>query len=327
MRRERDGEMSGMNRKNNIRTGYVMVIAASVIYGIMPILAKCFYFFGANAITLVFLRNLFSVPVLLLITKLQGGKIRQPAKHVSKIALLGLLGTCVTPVLLYLSYDSLSSGAATAFHYVYPIVVALGGILFLKEKPKAMTIFCIVLCIAGVACSFDAKSGVNPIGAVTAILSGVVYAVYVLMLSSFKGPKLSGFHFNFYAASATSVVMGVMLLLTTLLKAPAQWTFQFPVSVWGFVAVLGFAVLFNVGAVVLFQQGTMILGGSRAAILSTLEPVTSIVADWLLILTIPGNILGLGAAPTLLGGIGAVLIIVAGLLLTIFDKKELKKDK
>ncbi len=68
----------------------------------------------------------------------------------------------------------------------------------------------------------------------------------------------------------------------------------------------------NVGAMVLFQQGARTTGSQRAAILSTLEPVVSVlVGQW--------------AFREIIGGrtvIGSALVLLASILITLFDAKK-----
>ena len=68
----------------------------------------------------------------------------------------------------------------------------------------------------------------------------------------------------------------------------------------------------NAGAVVLFQQATFTIGGERASILSTLEPITSI-------------LLGVAVfheALTVRTVIGSVLVIGAGILIAALDLRK-----
>lgn len=44
-----------------------------------------------------------------------------------------LFGCCITPILLFSSYRYLASGMATVFHFAYPVIVVLGG-LVLRER-------------------------------------------------------------------------------------------------------------------------------------------------------------------------------------------------
>ena len=134
-----------MNKK--LFRGYVMVILSAVLYGLMPLMANHIKADGANSYTLVFLRNALSLPLLAGLALWQQKTLAVPVRELPTISLAALFGCCVTPVLLYLSYESIDSGTATVFHFVYPALVVLGGALFLKQKPRAGTVMSVLVCV------------------------------------------------------------------------------------------------------------------------------------------------------------------------------------
>ncbi len=93
--------------------GYLCVILSAVIFGCMPLGANFLYAQGVTPMTLVFLRNLLSLPVLALLCQKQGGL------RISRGALLETsltaFGCCIAPILLFSSYRYLASGMATVF--------------------------------------------------------------------------------------------------------------------------------------------------------------------------------------------------------------------
>ena len=64
----------------------------------------------------------------------------------------------------------------------------------------------------------------------------------------------------------------------------------------------------------LYQQSIFIIGGAKASILSTLEPITSLVA----------GVCILGEKPTILMLFGSALVIAASLVIAIADFKKKK---
>ena len=80
-------------------------------------------------------------------------------------------------------------------------------------------------------------------------------------------------------------------------------------SGWGVAFLFSFAI--SVVAVVLFQEGTFLIGAQRAAILSTFEPITSIFF----------GILFLGEALTPRILLGSAITLLAGALITVTGKR------
>jgi len=239
--------------------GYLFAIISAVIYGCMPLMAKHIYADGVNAMTLVFLRNVLALPVLAVLAKLQNKTLKIPAKSLGAIGLLAAFGCCATPVLLFSSYHYIPSGTATVFHFIYPCLVVVIGVIFLKKRVQVGTLLSLLLCLGGI-CLFY-KPG-------------------------------AAFHWGGSGLATGSLVL--------------------PQSLLGWGLCLLFALGVTVGAVVLFQQGTFLIGGERASILSTLEPITSVVV----------GVLFLNETIGLRDYMGAALVVAASVLIAVLDMKK-----
>ena len=292
---------------SNTAKGYIFAVLSAVIYGSMPLMSKYIYADGVNPFTLVFLRNVFSLIPLGLLACKQHKTLKIPIKSLPSIGLISVLGCSVTPILLFSSYQFIPSGTATVFHFAYPAVVMIAGILFLKQQIHIINIICLLLCIAGIGLFYTPGQPLNPAGSILALSSAVTFAAYVLLLSRFDNRNVSGFLFNFYITLVSSIASFLICLLTNTLSLPHT-----PVG-WGLCVL--FSLLVTTGAVVLFQQSTFLIGAERVSILSTLEPITSV-------------IIGLFVFKEPLGMrmlFGTVLVISASILIVIFDKKATQK--
>ena len=90
------------------------------------------------------------MPTLALLAHRQSGTLKAPAAAMPRLSLIALLGSSITPMLLFLSYNFIASGTATVFHFVYPALVVGGGVLFLKEKLHHLTLLSIICCVVGI---------------------------------------------------------------------------------------------------------------------------------------------------------------------------------
>ena len=203
--------------------GYLFIIASAVIFGTMPLMASGIYAQGVNPMTLVLLRNLLSLPTLGLLAWRQKGSLKVPPKKALRVGSIGVMGCCITPLLLFASYKTLPSGTATVFHFVYPAVVALGGVLVFREKKGLREWLAIVVCVVGILLFYDPGQPLDLKGATLALLSGVTYAAYVLMLSAFQSKQVTGFLFNFWAIFACTLALLPVSLLTGGLQLPTTW--------------------------------------------------------------------------------------------------------
>ena len=288
-------------KNKHLLKGYIFVILSAIIFGLMPLMAKFIYAEGVNSITLVFLRNIISVPILAFLAFRTEGSIKIEAKDFPKISFIAIMGCCITPLLLFSSYNYIPSGTATVFHFIYPAIVVLGEFVILKNQIKYGHIISVIICLTGIALFYNPSSKINPEGSFYALLSGITYAAYVVSLSASKYRKMSVFTFSFFVAVICSFVMLGVCIMTKQLSLPN--------TVSGWLLIILFAVSLNIGAVVLFQKGTFLIGGSRASILSTFEPITSILAGAIIF----------KEELSLFTVIGTILVITASFLIAILD--------
>ncbi len=290
------------------KVGYIFVILSAVIYGCMPLMAKIIYADGVNSFTLVLLRNLLALPSLALLAFFEKKTLKIPLKKLTKITLVSLLGCAVTPVLLFTSYNFIQASTATVFHFVYPAIVVIAGAIFLKKKLQIGNLLGVILCVVGICFFYSPGHTINFTGSILSLLSGVTFASYIILLSIFNDSDISGFLFSFYIALISSVAMFIFCIVTNSLSLPSSF------FGWGMCFI--FAMLVTTGAVVLFQQGTFIIGGERASILSALEPTTSVIIDAAFFH------ISMGVFTI----IGSVLVISASVVIAMFDMKDKKSD-
>lgn len=284
--------------------GYVYSILSAVIYGLMPLMATHIYADGVNAMTLVFLRNFLALPSLALLAYFESKTLKIKIKPFFSISILSFLGCTITPILLFSSYNYIPSGTATVFHFIYPTLVVIIGLVFQKRKMEKATLISIVFCFVGIAMFYNPQNSFHFGGAGLALMSGVTFAIYVVLLSKFENLENMGFLFSFYVALWSSIITFVLCISTNSLSLPQ--------SLSGWLLCALFAILVTTGAVVLFQQGTFIIGGERSAILSTLEPITGVVVGILL----------LEEECKINVVLGSVLVLAASVIITVSDIKK-----
>lgn len=284
--------------------GYVCAILSAVIYGCMPIMAKYIYAEGVTPMTLVLLRNALALPSLALLSIIQKKTLKRPVRQILPLGIPALFGCVLTPVLLFSSYVYIASGIATVFHFVYPCLVLLIGLLFLRKKASPAVIVSVVMCLAGVLLFYDPTAALSPMGTALALGSAITFAIYVVLLPRFQNAEFSGFSFCFYIALWSSVIMLILCICTGQLSLPTS------LLGWGLCIV--FATSVTTGAVVLFQQGSLLIGGEKASILSALEPITGVV--------IGITFLHESAKPAVL--IGSALVVASGVLIAVADLKK-----
>jgi len=274
--------------------GIIFTMLSAVIFGFTPILARIAYDGGSNGVTMAFLRSVLSLPVLIGILKYKGLSLKPTPQQFRNIVLAGGVGSALATILLYSSYKYIPVGMATTLHFVYPLLVALLCVFFLRERLDVWKIAALVAGTAGVAFFMERGSSAGILGVVLALASGVVFAFHVFWVDRSGLKNMYYYQLVFYLCICIAVVSGVFGTATGMLTfrlTPKAWLYSLLVSL--FVSVAGLSM---------FQLGIRYIGATSASILSTLEPITSVVLGIL--------VLGESVSPLKLTGCALILVSV-----------------
>ena len=263
--------MKELTQANQTYKGIIFTAVSAVIFGFTPVLARISYDGGANGITMTFLRCFLSLPVLFLILKIKGIPLRVEKAWRMPVSVCGVFGAFATTVTLYMSYSYIPVGMATTLHFVYPVLVTVGCVLIFKEGITVKKVLALLCGAAGTLLfleNFSAGSG-SGAGIFLALLSGLFSSVHMIVMDKSGIKNMYYFKLSFYLCLFGAVLSGIYGGVTgqlTLHLTGQAWFFAFLVS-----------LCTSVGAISLFQLGIRYTGAVAAAILSTLEPITSVI--------------------------------------------------
>ena len=254
---------------NTRSKGLLATMISAVFFGFIPLFVKTICAGGGNSVSAAFYRFFLSVPVLYIYLKAQGISMRITRTEFAKIALITIFGYGGTAVLLFSSYNFIPSGMSTTIHFMYPVFTILGCMIFLKEKVSPLKLLCVALCFGGILLFYNGESGGNVLGMALSFLSGVTYAFYTIYLEKSGLQKMENLKLIFYMNTVAAAMILVMALLT------AQFTLQLTPLAWG--TAVFFATATSLIGVLGYQIGVKCIGPQNAAILSTFEPITSVI--------------------------------------------------
>ena len=300
--------------------GSVYAVISAIIFGCMPIVAKYLYAEGCNAVSLVVYRYSLALPVLFILALREQAKdkkereaagelkkrdygMRLTASQFGQFIILSL-GFSLTPILLFSSYNYISSGSATTIHFSYPVLVILASIFIFKEKATWTKIASVVFCVIGLVLFYEPGQENGMMGILLALASGVTYTFYMMYFERSTLKFMKPFKTNFYM----SLVSGAMVFVLSLVTR----TFVLFHSARGWAAAFGFSFMLIVVACVLFQLGIAMTGAQKTAILSTFEPLTSIVL----------GVVCFGEAVGVKTGLGVLFILASVISITVFGRKK-----
>ena len=254
---------------NTRSKGLLATMISAVFFGFIPLFVKTICAGGGNSVSAAFYRFFLSVPILYIYLKAQGISMRVTRTEFAKIALITIFGYGGTAVLLFSSYNFIPSGMSTTIHFMYPVFTILGCMIFFKEKVSPLKLLCVALCFGGILLFYNGESGGSVLGMALSFLSGVTYAFYTIYLEKSGLQKMENLKLIFYMNTVAAAMILVMALLT------AQFTMRLTPLAWG--TAVFFATATSLIGVLGYQIGVKCIGPQNAAILSTFEPITSVI--------------------------------------------------
>ena len=271
--------------------GTLLVLASAVLFGFTPIFARLAYSEGITVNDLLFFRFLFAF--------IATGAFLVSRRHLvlpgkGDVLTLFVLGIAYfLETTLYFTSLLYTSVAVTALLlYTYPVLVTLGAFALGWEKPSRSLAMILVVALLGLLLVANPSGGSFGIGVMLALGSSIVYTVYILG-SSRVLRRVRGDVAAFYVMGAASLSFG--------LNGEMRGSFHVSWGWLGWLWILLISLLSTVIAVMAFFVGVSRIGPSRSALISLVEPVTSV----LVALAIFGN------AMTTSQWLGGVLILAA----------------
>jgi drug/metabolite transporter (DMT)-like permease len=282
--------------------GVFIVLVSAVSFGFMPIFARLAYSQGVGVGELLLVRFVSAFLIMGAILAISKRLILPAKQDVLVLVVLGALGYYLQSTLYFTSLLYSPVAVVALLLYTYPVFVTVGAFALGWEKISRPLATAFVIALVGlflVANPFSVSFG---LGVILALGSSITYTVYILAGSKVLR-NVSGDVAAFYVMGAASFSFALKEALTG--PRNLNWSFQG----WFWVAMI--TLICTVIAVTTFFIGLSRIGPSRAALISLVEPVTSVLASlWLF-----GNALSVSQ------WFGGVLILAATALTTLYANK------
>ncbi len=275
-------------------TGILLIAISAASFGTLAIFGRLLYADGLDTFTMLFLRFSFAAVTMALLLLLRKERLPR-GKILLQLIGMGALGY-VGQSFSYLSaIKYASAGLVALLLYLYPAFVFILSLIVLHEKATWIQIVALLLALVGTALTVDPAGG-QLTGILLAILSAVIYSIYIIVGTNVMKHVSAG-QSSLVIFTSAAAVYGFLVAA----NGP-----HLPATSAGWLAVAGIVVVATVIPVTTFLAGLERIGPTNAAMLSTLEPVVTVL--------LAGMLLGERLASlTILGG---TLILVAVVLLT-----------
>jgi len=281
--------------------GILLIAISAASFGTLAIFGRYAYTDGMDTFTVLFIRFGSSAVFMTVVLLLR--KEHFPRGQIlAQLVGMGALGYVGQSFMYMTAIKYASSGLVALLLYLYPMFVFILSVMILHEKVTSVKVISLALAVVGAALTVDPNGG-QLIGALMAIAAALIYSVYIIVGTGVM-KHVTAIQSSTIIFASAGMVYGMLTFANGA---------HFPASNSGWLAMLGMIVFSTIIPVVTFLAGLERIGPTNAAMLSTLEPVvTVLLAAWLF---------GERLMPIVL--VGGGLILLAVFLLT---RSELKKE-
>ena len=274
--------------------GFGLILVSAAAFGAMPIFARLAYAAGVDTFTLLALRFAMATAMLTAVLAVRRRPLPR-GRALAGLVAMGAVGYVGQAMCYFTALTLASAGMVALLLYLYPAMVAAASAAVLMERLPATTVAALALALAGAALTVGFGARGTLAGAALAVGAAAIYTVYII--------AGTGLMRVVSPIPATLVIMasaGVVYAGIVVVRGP-RW----PATATGFAAIAAVALV-TVVATVTFFAALERIGPTKASLLSTFEPVVSVVLAAL--------VLGERLAPPALAG--GVLILAAAALVT-----------
>jgi drug/metabolite transporter (DMT)-like permease len=250
--------------------GILLIAISAASFGTLAIFGRYAYADGMDIFTVLFLRFGLSAAFMTVILILR----REPfprGQILAQLIGMGALGYVGQSFSYLTGIQYASAGLVALLLYLYPIFVAILSIIFLHERLTRVKIAALVIAFIGTMLTVGPAGG-QITGILLALSAALIYSIYIIVGTNVM-KHVSAVQSSTVIFASAGAVYGLLTLINGA---------TFPASHAGWTAVLGLIVISTIIPVVTFLAGLERIGPTNAAMLSTLEPmVTVLLAAWL----------------------------------------------
>jgi drug/metabolite transporter (DMT)-like permease len=255
--------------------GPLFVLGSGAAFGAMGIFGKLAYDQGATIGTLLSVRFALAAALLWALEAARRERGSRPGT-VDVLAALALGAVCyaLQAGLFFAALERIDASLAALLIYTAPAIVAVAAVGLGRERLDARRIAALVLASGGVVLVVGKAGALDPLGVALAMGAAIVYSAYILV-SDGVARRLPPRILAALVCTGAALTLGLGAAVTGDFRPGALST-----AGWGWIACL--AAVSTVGAIGLFFAGLRRVGPTNASILSTVEPLATVVLAFLI---------------------------------------------
>lgn len=294
---------------NRFYLGVCFVILSAIGFGVMPIFAKYAYQGGANVDTILTLRfSIASICFFLYLWLKKGLHVSITKKEWFALVLYGGVIYATISILYFSSLHFISTSLASLLLYTYPIFVVLLNLVMERTGISKQLGLAILLCLLGMCLVLGTTfQEINYYGVFLAVASSIGYAIHIILMNRTvnKLPPLITTAFVILFTAVSQLLFGV---------ASNSLRLDISTEAWG--AIVALCLFSTILPLLTFFLGLQMVGSTNASILSSIEPIVTILLSAMLF----------GESFTLLQFAGIAAVLVGALLVVKSGGKRQDKE-
>lgn len=297
---------------SNFITGILIGVLGAICFSTKAIFVKLAYREAAvDAITLLALRMLFSLPFFAISAAYSSGKsgnIKFTGEQWTYIAGIGVLGYYISSLLDFVGLQYISAGIERLVLFIYPTIVLLISSAVFKIRIKPIQWLAVMVTYAGLLIAFWGEIAFQQTdstfikGSLLILMCAITYAIYIVG-SGRLIPLVGAAKFNSYAMSFAAISVLVHFFTSSSASLITQ---PFMIYVYSFMM----AIVSTVIPSYLVAESIKRIGSDNTAIVASIGPVSTIVQAYFFL-----------QEPIHALQIAGTLLIIAGVLM-IGNKKK-----
>lgn len=245
--------------------GIIFIAISAASFGTLAIFGRLAFSNGIDTYTLLFMRFGISAVIMACLLILRREKL-PTGKTLWQLIGMGAIGYVGQSFSYLTAIRYASAGLVALLLYLYPVFVAILSSLFFKEKITPVKALALGLALAGTALTVNPKGGQLP-GIFLALSAATIYSFYIIIGTQVM-KQVSALQSSTVIFASAGAVYGVLTAVNGV---------HAPTGAQGWWIVAGVVIVATVIPVVTFLAGLQRIGPTNASMLSTLEPVVTVV--------------------------------------------------
>ena len=267
-------------KQNNRITlaGFLITFTGAILFSTKAIIVKkAFNTIHTDALSLLTLRMIFSLPFYLVAAYLSSSKkdnTRMSVRQWQYVLVLGLFGYYLSSLFDFIGLQYITAGLERLILFLYPTFAVLINVYFFKQKMSGPQKVALLLTYLGIAIAYYGELSIdtsNPhfyLGSFLVFLCAVTYSIYIAGSGKII-PYVGSTKFTAYAMLAATTAIFIHFLIkgniATLNLGASLWYYGFAL-----------AIVATVVPSFMLSNGLKRIGASNVAIISAIGPVSTI---------------------------------------------------